>query len=282
LRYLTITLLSIFIGRASFSQINPGAKQISLSHSDVALSNDVFAIFNNPAGLSQMDWREVGVYYSPAPFGLTELANGYIAYNEPFPFGSISIGGMSYGFDLYKENKILAGFSYNYLNKFFCGIVFNFHTVSIKNYGKANAFYLNLGGLVYLSENIRWGFTIHNLNRATFGKEENQIPMIFSSGFSINILDNLSFNAAIEKDIILNASLRFGIEYEIIKNISIRTGFQNEPSLYSAGIGINYSFVGLDYAVFTHPDLGLTHQAGIIISFGQSGSRSEKIRNHLR
>ncbi len=229
-----------------------------------------------------MNWREVGVYYSPAPFGLTELANGYIAYNEPFSFGSIAIGGMSYGFDLYRENKILAGFSYNYLNKFFGGIVFNFHTVSIKNYGRASAFYLNIGGLMYLSENIRWGFAIHNLNRATFGNEGNQIPVVISSGFSINILDRLNLNAAIEKDIIQNASLRLGIEYEIIKYISIRTGFQNEPSLYSAGIGINYSFVGLDYAVFNHPDLGLTHQAGIIISFGESGSRSEKIKNHLR
>ena len=281
MRYLTIIILCILVGQKSFSQINPGAKQISLSHSDIALSNDVFAIFNNPAGLAQIDWREVGVYYSPSPFGLTELANGYIAYNEPFSFGSISIGGMSYGFNLYRENKILAGFSYNYLNKFFGGIVLTFHTVSIKNYGNTNAFYLNLGGLIYLSDEIRWGFTIHNLNRATFGNEEDQIPIIFSSGFSIDIINNLSFNAALEKDIVQNASLRFGIEYEIIKYISIRTGFQNEPSLYSAGLGINYSFFNLDYAVFNHPDLGLTHQAGIIISFGKKGSRSEIIKKHL-
>ena len=270
MRYLTIIILCIFIDRASFSQIDPGAKQISLSHSDVALCNDVFAIFNNPAGLAQIDWREVGVYYSPAPFGLKELANGYIAYNEPFPFGSVSIGGMSYGFDLYRENKLLAGFSYNFSNKFFAGIVLNFHTVSIKRYGKANAFYVNLGGLIYLADNIRWGFTIHNLNRATFGNEENQIPEILTSGFSVDVLNNLSFNAALEKDIVQNASLRFGIEYKIIKYISIRTGFQNEPSLYSAGLGINYSFFSLDYAMFTHPDLGLTHQAGIIIRFGKN------------
>ena len=53
---------------SAYSQYNPGAKQISLSNSDVALSDDVFSVFNNPAGLSQMHWREIGVYYSPAPF----------------------------------------------------------------------------------------------------------------------------------------------------------------------------------------------------------------------
>jgi hypothetical protein len=50
------------------------------------------------AGLAQLNWREVGVYYSPVPFGLTELSNGYAAYHEPFSFGSLAVGGMTYGF----------------------------------------------------------------------------------------------------------------------------------------------------------------------------------------
>lgn len=57
------------------------------------------------------------------------------------------------------------------------------------------------------------------------------------------------------------------INYDIVEYFSVRTGFSNEPSSFTAGIGINYTLFSLDYAVFTHPDLGLTHQAGIIISF---------------
>jgi hypothetical protein len=115
----------------SYAQINPGAKQISLSNSDVALSNDVFSVFNNPAGLSQFNWREIGIYYSPAPFGLSELANGYVAYSEPFTFGTVALGGMTYGFELYRESKISLGYSYNYENKFFAGLTVNYHTYSI-------------------------------------------------------------------------------------------------------------------------------------------------------
>ena len=74
-----------------FSQYNPGAKQISLSNSDVALSDDVFSLFNNPAGLSQMNWREIGIYYSPAPFGLSELSNGFVAYHQPTSIGSFAL-----------------------------------------------------------------------------------------------------------------------------------------------------------------------------------------------
>jgi len=278
-------LLSFFIIVSfccpAFSQQSAGARQISLSNSDVALSDDIFALFNNPAGLAQINWREIGIYYSPAPFGFTELANGFIAYNEPFSFGSVSIGAMTYGFDLYKETKFITGFSYNYDDKIFFGAALNIHNVFIKNYGSDIAFYVNAGGLAWLTDNLRIGFSLQNLNRATFGEEEDQIPMIFNSGFSYDVLSNFRMNAAVEKDIRYSFSFKLGLEYDIIKYLSLRTGFSTEPSEYSTGIGINYSIFSLDYALFNHNDLGLTHQAGIIISFGEEGERSAKIKEHL-
>jgi len=276
---LFVSLQCIILPQA---QYNPGAKQISLSNSDVALSNDVFALFNNPAGLSQMNWREIGIYYSPAPFGLTELANGYIAYNEPFSFGSIALGGMTYGFELYRETKVTAGFSYNYENRFFAGAALNFHNYSIKNYGNDFVFYLNLGGLVYATDHLRLVFSVQNINRASLADEDDQIPVVINSGLSYDFIDELSVNLAMEKDVRYNVSILFGIDYNLIENLSLRTGFSNEPSRYTAGIGINYSIISFDYALFTHTDLGLTHQAGIIISFGEEKSRTQKIKEHLK
>jgi hypothetical protein len=279
LSYTIIIICTITI--SAYSQYNPGAKQISLSNSDVALSNDVFSLFNNPAGLSQMNWREVGIYYSPAPFGLSELANGYAAYHEPTSIGSFAIGGMSYGFELYRESKFILGYSYNFQNKFFAGVAVNYQTVSVKNYGNDGALFFNLGGLTYITNNFRIGFSIHNINRATFGSEDDQIPMIFNTGLSYDVADEITVNFAVEKDIKYKASFQFGINYDIIQYISIRTGFANEPSKYSAGIGINYSMFSLDYAMFTHNYLGLTHQAGVIISFGRDENRNTTIKKYL-
>lgn len=281
LKILLNFLFSLYCAATIFPQYNPGAKQIALANSDVALVNDVFSIFNNPSGLSQMNWREIGLYYSPSPFGFTEMANGFFAFHEPFSFGSIGIGGMTYGFDLYRESKFTSAFSYNYDNKFFAGVSFNYHSVSIKKYGSTGTFYVDIGGLIYLIEFFRWGFSVHNINHATFGNYEDQIPVILNTGLSIDILNNFSLNAAIEKDIRYNASLSAGLEYELIKYFSLRTGFSNEPSRFTAGIGIHYSFLDLDYAFFTHPDLGLTHQAGLIIGFGSDESRKDKIRKYL-
>jgi len=279
LSHIIIIICTITI--SAYSQYNPGAKQISLSNSDVALSNDVFSLFNNPAGLSQMNWREVGIYYSPAPFGLSELANGYAAYHEPTSIGSFAVGGMSYGFDLYRESKFILGYSYNFQNKFFAGLTINYQTVSIKNYGNDGAIFFNLGGLAYITNIFRIGFAVQNINRATFGDEDDQIPMIFNTGLSYDVIDDLTVNFALEKDIKYKAAFQFGINYDIIEYISIRMGFANEPSKYSAGIGINYSMFSLDYAMFTHNYLGLTHQAGVIISFGRDENRNTTIKKYL-
>ena len=266
---------------SAFSQYNPGAKQISLSNSDVALSDDVFSLFNNPAGLSQMNWREIGIYYSPAPFGLSELSNGFVAYHEPTSFGSFAIGGMTYGYELYRESKISMGYSYNYNNKFFAGVALNYQTVSIHNYGNDGSIFFNIGGLAYLTNYFRFGFSIQNLNKASFGETKNQIPMVFNAGFSYDVIDEITINATIEKDINYKPSIQFGINYDIIEYLSLRSGFSNEPSRYSAGIGINYSMFSLDYAIFTHNDLGLTHQAGLIISFNKNGNRTRIIKEYL-
>jgi hypothetical protein len=273
--------LILFLNSPISPQYSPGARQISLANSDAALANDVFSLFNNPAGLAQLNWREVGIYYSPAPFGLAELSNGYVAYHEPFNFGSIGIGGMTYGFDLYRESKVVLGYSYNYENILFAGLTINYHSYSIQNYGSTSAFYINAGGLVYILDELRWGFFVNNLNRASVADIDDQIPMVFATGLSFDIIQNFSLNFALEKDIRFNPSVQFGIEYDIIEYLSLRAGTSNDPSRFTAGIGINYSIFSLDYAFFTHQDLGLTHQAGIILSFGKEGSRSSAVRRYL-
>lgn len=279
---LSVTIIIIYLLTFSaYSQYNPGAKQISLSNSDVALSNDVFSVFNNPAGLSQMHWREAGIFYSPAPFGMSELSNGFIAYHEPTSIGSFSLGGMTYGFDLFLETRISIAYSNNFTSRFFIGAAVNYQTVSIKNYGNDGIFYLNLGGLAYIADDLRLGFYLHNINRASYGNTENQIPVVINAGLSYDVIKELSLNFSVDKDIKYKASFQFGINYDIIEYVSLRTGFSNEPSRFSAGIGINYLNYSLDYALFSHNALGFTHQAGIIVSFGREDNRNKSIRKYL-
>jgi len=265
----------------SYAQIKPGAKQIALSHSDVALSNDVYALFNNPAGLSQQNWREFSIYYSPSPFGLSDLSNSSAVYHEPTYFGSFAIGFSNYGFDLYKENNFFLSYSSNILTNFYICATLSYRNLSIKNYGSENSFTILLGGITYLTQNLRIGFAIDNITYATIGKNDNQIPTIFNLGLCYTLLGKMIITTAIEKEVENNASLRVGIDYEIIKYLNIRIGAMNEPSSFSAGIGINYSIFEIDYALFNHQDLGFTHQLGVTLQFGGDKSRNERIKKYL-
>jgi hypothetical protein len=283
LKQLTIFLIIVLLpALQGFCQESPGARQIAMAHSDVALSNDAFALFNNPAGLPQMNWREFAVYYSPAPFGMNELANGFGSYHEPTPYGSFGVGFMTYGYELYRENKFALSYAKNFENKFFAGITLLYQTLHIQNYGNDGTLNFIIGGLAYLNNDFRIGFSAENLFHSTYGNESDQMPVLFNAGLSYDALTELTVNAAIQKELDYPASLRFGFEYNIIQYLALRLGFNNQPNSYSAGLGINYSIVQLDYAIFTHQDLGLTHQVGLIIHFDSDELRMTKVKRNLQ
>ena len=135
--------------------------------------------------------------------------------------------------------------------------------------------------MIYISPNLRFGFTIDNLLRNSIGEKDNQIPIIYTTGLSYDVLQNLIMNLSLSKEIDQDAALSFGIDYGIVDYLNLRFGFRTHPSTFSAGIGINYLKFELDYAAFNHLDLGLTHQIGIIIHFGDDLPRSERIKSLL-
>ena len=248
-----------------FAQSPAGAKQIALSNSDIAKSSDVFSLFNNPSSLSFIKQREIGFFYSPSPFGLKELATAYAAYNEPTSLGNFGLGFMNYGFELYKENKFQLVYANNIFKNISFGISVFYQSVQIKNYGSDGTFNISLGGIYNLTENLSLGFALHNPLR--FFNNKIELPLLYTVGTSYEIVNKTYLNLALQKELNFPFSVRFGIEYPVIKFLTLRFGIQNEPDIYSAGIGLNYSLLKLDYAVTVHQVLGLTHQVGIIIEF---------------
>ena len=121
------------------------------------------------------------------------------------------------------------------------GASLNYNNLKIEGYGNDNSIALSLGGLAYILGNLRLGFFIDNITRSSYGNEKGQIPTTFDLGFSYDLISSLTFNAAIQKEIEQNVSIRFGIDYEIIRYINLRLGAMNEPSSFSAGIGLKFT-----------------------------------------
>ncbi|HMQ80411.1 MAG TPA: hypothetical protein PKE39_07255 [Ignavibacteria bacterium] len=278
-----IVLLSVSF-RFTYSQfelIDIGAKPISLGGAFTSLANNSNAVYYNPAGISQIPFREVSVFYSPAPFGLKELANGSVNYVEPTKFGAFGLSAKTYGFELYKEITVTATYSNNYKKKIFYGANINYYNLKIQNYGSASTFGIDIGGLAYLTDFLRWGFAAFNLNRPKIGTQDDKLPQVYRTGVSIQPRKELNFVLDVEKDTRYTASVKAGVEYSLYDMIDLRAGIGTEPTKFSGGVGLYYSIFEIDYGFYNHQDLGLTHQGTITINFGGAINR-EIIRNSLK
>ena len=279
------SLFLIFSYTSIFSQVLPGAKQIALANSDIASSTDIFSFHSNPASMSLYNWREIGVFYSPQPFGMTELMNFSTLFSEYTPYGSFAAGFSNYGFELYKESKIIFGYSNDYKKKIMVGFSFIYNMVNIKNYGSESKMTINASLLYLLENNMRLGFSVHNLFNAYWGESDSQLPSLFLMGLSYDLAPSASIHVSIEKERDYPASVNFGINYELIEYFAIRGGASSLPKKISFGIGINYECFQFDYALFTHTELGETHQLNLVYSFlplTKEGGRSKLMRDYLQ
>lgn len=260
-------LLLLFISFECFAQIQPGARQAALAHSNIASNNDVFSLFNNPAGISLIYAREIGINYSPAPFEMKELSNAFASYCEPTDLGNFGAGFSIYGYELFKETQFVIGYGRKISRNFSVGASAIYKNITIKNYGSTGIFLFNVGAIAKINEQFGIGFAAENISRTTINDESNQIPTVLSAGAYAKFLKELTLSLAARKELGFNPSLRLGAEYNLLEFVQVRFGASNEPNTYSSGFGIQYEFLRFDYAFSSHADLGFTHQFGLIVHF---------------
>lgn len=277
-----ILILSFRISYSQFELLDVGAKPISMGGAFTSLANNSNAVYYNPAGISQLPFREVSIFYSPAPFGLKELANGSVNFVEPTKFGAFGLSAKTYGFELYKEITATLTYANNYNRKIYYGANINYYNLKIQNYGSASAVGIDIGAMAYLTDFLRWGFSAFNLNRPSIGTQKDKLPQVYRTGLSIQPRTDLNFVLDVEKDTRYTASVKAGIEYTLYDMINLRAGIGTEPTKFSGGVGFCYSLFEVDYGFYNHQDLGLTHQGTITINFGGEKGRKmikESLKN---
>ena len=265
---------------AQFENIDMGARAVGLNGAFTSLSDNSLAIFYNPAGLGQMKYRDFSVFYNPAPFGLTELSSAAFTYAEPTKYGVLGAALRSYGFDLYKETGVMLSYGNDYKNRIFFGANLNMYHLNIQNYGSATSFGVDVGAMAYINKFLRWGFFGKNITGSTIGESKEKIAQVYRTGLNYKPLSDVNLMLEFEKDVKYPVSVRAGFEYSLMDFVDLRAGVGSEPASFTGGIGFNYSFFQLDYAIYKSQDLGITHQGSLTINFGGSKGRQET-RNRL-
>ena len=220
----------------------------------------------NPSAAASLTSFYSSFFYSPSPFDLPQLSTGGMFSIFPFEPLTAGIAVTSTGFSLYREITATAIVAKSFSGVFSAGCNINLNHLAIARYGSAFSVGIDVAASIQVNDDVRWGVSLLNINRPTIGVEKDELPQLFLTGISCELLSNASVSCTLIKDVRYPLSVRTGARFSPFEAIDFRFGVSSEPSRYFAGVGIHYSSISFDYSVATHADLGLTHSIGI--SFG--------------
>jgi len=185
------SIIFLFIGFSlfgSFEKNETGAREQSLGNAIVALNNTPFALFYNPANIQSS--ASFNVYTSYRNFyGLPGIYQADILANiSVYDIGS-AFAVSKYGNDLYSEMEIRAGSSYRIAENLSMGMSLQGYFLSIKNYGGAQSWGLNIGLQYDYLEKLSIGAFITNINNPKIGSVQEELPQTFSLGFKYNLIE---------------------------------------------------------------------------------------------
>lgn len=198
---------------ASFEDIGVGARPTSLGNAFTALSDDIYALYYNPAGLVHLERKELSMTYGLFHTGLSdgsEIRNSYLAYGHPLETKLGNLGFSWHQFfllDLYNERTITLGYGREISEKWSAGLNLKhlYRQLSAPTGGTTNTGSFNstqsdslfvdgnsknnigidLGLLFKFDDRFTYGFALQNLNEPNLSisdKRIDSLPMTMRSG----------------------------------------------------------------------------------------------------
>ncbi len=254
-----------------------GGRAWGLANASVSLK-DGWALWNNAGALGNLKERQCLAAYD-LRYGLKSLQTMAFGYVHPMQKGTagISVGRM--GDELYSENTL--GLSYGYAwEKISFGGKVNYIQTSLAEIGTRRTVSIDMGVMAQLLPQLTLGAHIYNLTQSKFDKTTNErLPTIMKAGLAYQASQKVLLLVETEKDIDFPAAFKTGLEYEIVKNLRLRTGISTHPQVYAFGIGFSPKKFQLDYAIRTHPILGMSHHLSVQISIPKKKVKSLEIAN---
>ena len=287
---------------ANFLKIGIGPRAIAMGNAQVAVADDVYATYWNPAGLARLEAAQAG--FAHAAY-LEDINEEYATYAYPTGKYGTFAGSLNYfnvgkfqGYDASGQpttqvgaDDVAAGLSYarsifhdrRYGADLSAGITGHWIEERLDTVS-ATAYAADLG--VLFTPGIRWGdflsgwkagATLRNLGTSmTFDQDSAPLPRSLNAGLSYT-------GSWLGEDITLagdgnfpndgNTSIDLGLEVLTLKMLILRGGYTTQGDLGSGlrlGAGLRFKTLQVDYAFASEGDLGNTNYIGLTFRFKES------------
>jgi hypothetical protein len=303
---LAILILNLQIGYCAFSKkdvgtrgaqflkIGVGARAIGMGSAYTAVSDDVNAIYWNPAGLNSIEEKQASLMHYIWFENITYQAALYAQPTEYGTFGIminyLSMDGIekynNQGTDLnstFKPNDMALTLSYGReMYGMPLGINMKYISSKLDNEG-ASAFAMDLGTKFVIKEDkMNLGFCVQNLGTSMkYIDEKTELPLTIKAGtsykFNSGVLNDfilaLDINAPIDNAIGANLGGEYNLNLNENCMLSPRAGYKMSNNRLegnkdiSCGMGFKFKNWTLDYAWTPYGELGITHQISVLFKF---------------
>ena len=267
-RIIPLLIFLVIPGRAwgAFEPVYAGARPVGMAGAFVAVADDAEASFLNPGGMSQVSRFALTSYYTRL-FGLKELAQVTLSGVAPTGLGHFGLFYQSLGGSLYREQALGLSYGRSIGKRFKAGFALRRSSMAVRNYPGASAVALDTGILIHLPYNLRFGAMAHTVGRFMESGQETDSPRVVQVGIS-RTGERLTVSFQLDHHPRHGYSTRMGQEFRLVEYVTIRAGLTTDPSLFFVGLGLQKGRVKTDYALSSHPLLGITHRFSLSMEFG--------------
>lgn len=259
-------------------EVSPRARALGGSYAGV--SGDAYSVFYNPAGLADLDHRDLrGSTFQPFDLGFHQ-ANA-IAFAMPLrDWGTFGLGFSDYraeyeGTTLSVERTWAFSHAVRLMEDLSSSLAFGYnvnlynldyptYSLSGLDLGTQVVMGLDVGFVARLRERTTAGVFAKNVNNPTIGDPvEDDLPQRVSGGIAYRPYDGVVTAAEIEKKLGEDVQFHGGFEVQVLEPLTLRFGAQTKPNLFDVGIGLEWQQVQVDLTWTHHPVLDHTIRYGL-------------------
>jgi hypothetical protein len=275
----------------SFLKVGVGGRALAMGEAYAALATDPTATYYNPAMLTRSPLSQLLLMHkewiedskteflgATTSFGDVSLGVGVNATSVS-DIEIRSVPGPPIGTFTSRNTSIGLSAAYSLDSNFSIGATGKFIYERILA-DAASGFAVDLGGLYNTPWNVRLALVISNLGSINeLDQQASQLPTMIRAGGAYEMpIESFGGALTFSSDIVSLSNenkthLHFGSELDYKHLFMIRAGYQTdyEGKNFSAGVGIHYSSVYVDYAFVPFKfDLGSTHTFSLRVEFPSS------------
>ncbi len=281
------------------AELSPRAAALGGAYA--AIGNDVYAMFYNPAGLANMKKSQIGFNHVQwfQDIRMQNVSAGFKIDPRFYAAAAFSYLGMPsvQGKDRYgQETEALnvnssvlqLSMAYKLHPSFFIGFGVKYFRDNLAGY-VASGFAFDFGFYMEtIIPRLSLAATVRNLgNQIRYDEMSESIPFSYRLGLGYHIPElhmRVGIDGVHSED--LGWTLKTGVEFDFLNRAFLRVGggwLSADGMQPSVGIGARpIKNLAIDYTLFNHRNLGLTHRIGLTFAFSLGGGKEHSFSQSIR